>query len=182
MERQRGPDRPTVNSLAHFATVYPCRLQRHWVHWVSATSVSGLLSDGGSSFSARVLATDYRCNDRLDELVVDRQIPDISSIPGYCDARHDVPGRSPPKRLRPDAADLKPSGDWNGAGVSGQCEELLAELGCRPRGDSPEPARIGRIRWLIDGRFVVRSSRIAIAPGAARASSVPSQPMGTARR
>jgi hypothetical protein len=99
MDRQRGPDRPTLNSFAHFATVCPCRLQRHWVRWVSATTVLVLPSDGGSLFSARVLATEYRPNDHLEELVVDRQILDISSIPGYCDARHDVSGRSPPKRL-----------------------------------------------------------------------------------
>ena len=51
----------------------------------------------------------------------------------------------------PDAADLKPSGDWNGAGASGQCEELQAELGCRPRVTVQNMRDSGRIRWLIDG-------------------------------
>jgi hypothetical protein len=38
-----------------------------------------------------------------------------------------------------------------GAGVSGQCEELQAELGCRPRVTVQNMRDSGRIRWLIDG-------------------------------
>jgi hypothetical protein len=52
---------------------------------------------------------------------------------------------------RPDTADLKPSGDWNGAGVSGQCEESQAELGAAHGVTVQNMRETGRIRWLIDG-------------------------------
>jgi hypothetical protein len=38
-----------------------------------------------------------------------------------------------------------------GAGVSGQCEELQAELGCRPRVTVQNMREVRRIWWLIDG-------------------------------
>jgi hypothetical protein len=52
---------------------------------------------------------------------------------------------------RPDAADLKPSGDWNGVGC------LDNARNCRPNSVAANGVTVqnmreaGRIRWLIDG-------------------------------
>ena len=54
-----------------------------------------------------------------------------ASLPATAPTWARLPDRVPLDR--PGGADLKPSGDCNDAGVSGQCEDLRAEPGCRAR-------------------------------------------------